>query len=720
MMMKRLLSLLLVLASALTWGETTPAEMRAKFLVAPRAERRKMMEDAAVRRLMATDNPREVAGVENFRDLGGKVGLGGRKVKKGLVYRSAKFENVTPEGRAYVVGKLGVKTDLDLRTAETTAHLNGKSPLGDGVTWVLSEFQAYKKLGTPEGIAAFKVAFKPFLDKANYPIAFHCKSGKDRTGTLAYVLYALLGVDEETILLDWEASVFDVPEVERLTHPGRYDRLADYFRTVPGRTLQDKAESFVKAAGFTDADIAFLRERLLEPLGSVTLPVTRNLSCDVLVVGGGPAGFPAAVCAARHGAKVLLAEKNGYLGGMATAGLVGPFMTATTPKGEVQLIRGFFDEFVRGMAARGGAIHPMEAKIGSFSSYRSRGHYGMTTFDPECFKKLAEEMCRTSGVELLYHAMFIAAAKEGNRVTGAYFATKAGIWKVEAKIVVDATGDGDVSAAAGVPTVFGDGAGDVQASSLFFRIRGVDKAKMDAHDAECLKRGDRKAEFYVNEILAARKAGEFPIWRQKVEVYEGLDGTWIVNMGQSDGVDGRDPRKVTAAEIGGREQAEIIVRFLRKYVKGCENCELVRTAAELGVRESRRIVGEYTLTLADVQKSVRFPDSVFCCANHIDIHRKGRVEYVTRDTDDPYYFPYRSLVPQGVDGLLVAGRCAAAERPVMAAIRVMPPCFAMGQAAGTAAALAVKEGREPRELDGAALSKVLVKDGVYLPEEERK
>lgn len=446
-----------------------------------------------------------------------------------------------------------------------------------------------------------------------------------------------------------------------------------------------------------------------------TFPVTRSFECDVLVVGGGPAGLSAAVCAARHGASTILAERNGYLGGMATSGLVGPFMTATSPDGSTQLIRGFFDELVRRMEQCGGAIHPMKAEIGSFSSYRDGGHRGMTTFDPECLKKTAEEMCSEAGVNLMYHMLFVGTEMNGGSIAAAFFATKDGIWKVTARNYVDCTGDGDVAFSAGVPTIYGDGEGDVQASSLFFRIGGVDKAAMDAYNADCLERNDSRGRFYMDQIVEAREAGEFPIWRNKVEVYEGLDGTWIVNMGQNDGVDGCDPLQVTDAEIIGREQAQYIVNFLRKYVKGCENCFLARSADNLGVRESRRIVGEYTVTVDDVRNSVKYPDPVFCCANHIDIHRKGYVEYVTRKTEDPYYIPYRALLPKGVDNLLVAGRCASTERPVMAAIRVMPPCFAMGQAAGTAAALSIKAGVSPKKLSPAELVSVLVEDGVYLP-----
>ena len=305
---------------------------------------------------------------------------------------------------------------------------------------------------------------------------------------------------------------------------------------------------------------------------------------------------------------------------------------------------------------------------------------------------------------------------KGGKITAAYFATKDGIWKITAKNYIDCTGDGDVAFQAGAPYVYGDGEGDIQASSLFFVVRGVDWKAMDAHNEACKQADDFEGQFYMREIIAAREAGEFPMWRQKIALFQNLDGTATVNMAQSDGVDGLDPKQVTDAEVDGRAQAAIIVKFLRKYVKGCENCELASTAEQLGVRETRRIVGEYTVTTEDAKNSVKYPDPVFCCANHMDIHRKGYVEYVARNTNEPYYFPYRALLPRKVDNLLCAGRCAAAERPVMAAIRVIPPCFAMGQAAGTAAALAVREGVGPKQLDPALLVSTLKEDGVYLPE----
>ena len=263
---------------------------------------------------------------------------------------------------------------------------------------------------------------------------------------------------------------------------------------------------------------------------TVNLPVTRTFDCDVLVIGGGAAGISTAISSARHGAKTILAERNGVLGGTATAGLVAPFMSSTTPDGNTLLIRGVFEEFVNNMIAENGAIHPLDAQIGSWTAYRDRGHHGLTTFDYECFKRTADKMCKDSGVELLYHLLFVKAEVKKGHIKAAYFATKDGIWKITAKTYVDCTGDGDVAFQAGAPYVYGDGEGDIQASSLFFTVRGVDKAAMDAHNEACKKADDFEGQFYMREILAAREAGEFPMWRQKIALFENLDGTYTVNM----------------------------------------------------------------------------------------------------------------------------------------------------------------------------------------------
>lgn len=444
----------------------------------------------------------------------------------------------------------------------------------------------------------------------------------------------------------------------------------------------------------------------------LTLQVKKTFTCDVLVLGGGPAGIAAAIKAAEGGADTILADQNGYLGGTATAGLVGPFMTSYNARGERQLIRGFFERIVRRMEAAGGAVHPSNATLGtSYTGYRVAGHQNLTAFDYEVLKKTSEQMCEEAGVRLMYHLFFVKTDVENGVIKSAYFATKQGIYKISAKIFIDCSGDADMAFDAGVPTVFGDGEGSVQSSSLFFTVRGIDKEAMDRHMAES---PDMETKFYMREIAEERAKGNYPLWRHKILIFEGFHGEWIANMTQLEDVDGTDPEQVTSAEITCRKQIDYILAFLRKYVAGCQNVTLARSASTLGVRESRRIVGEYETTLEDVTNSVKFQDSILCCSNTADIHKKELKDHYGMIHSDHYFIPYRALLPKKIDNLLVAGRCVAGERIVVSAIRVMPPCFGLGEAAGTAAALTLRNNCTPKTLDTGILVKKLVEDGVYL------
>ena len=214
---------------------------------------------------------------------------------------------------------------------------------------------------------------------------------------------------------------------------------------------------------------------------TIDVPVARKV--DVLVIGGGCAGLAAAVSAARHGAKVLIADANNSLGGMATTGLVGPFMTCYDPQASRQVIKGIFVETVRRMIKKGGAIAPEDVRCGtSLTAWRVRGHENCTPFSAESFKVVADEMCAEAGVEVLYHAMFVASRmnEAGDRIEGAVFATKAGMIEIQAEQYIDCTGDGDVAYRSGVPCQYGDEEGNTQPSSLFFIVDNVDKAKLEA------------------------------------------------------------------------------------------------------------------------------------------------------------------------------------------------------------------------------------------------
>ena len=449
-----------------------------------------------------------------------------------------------------------------------------------------------------------------------------------------------------------------------------------------------------------------------------------EFSAGVLVIGGGPAGVCAAIAAARNGAKTLLIEQNGFSGGMATAGLVGPFMTCYDKSGETMIIRGIFEEIVNRLTERGGAVHPSAVRAGTaYTSWIVEGHDHCTPFDAELLKVLLDDMLQEAGVDVLYHTGFLRPILEGNRLAGAEVMRREGPARISAAAVIDCTGDGDVAFRAGVPCRKGNERGDMQPASMFFRINNVDSRALEA-DIE-----KNKGNFYRKDgvnyrsfhwwVSKAREAGDWPLDRVSVGIYRCVrEDEWAVNTSRIMGVDATDSRSLTQGEITGRQQVQIIMRFLRKYVPGCENARLMSTGFTLGIRESRHIEGEYTLTLDDVLEGRVTEDAVAVCSNSVDIH--GRYgprsnEYITVRDGEYYGIPYRCLVPQKIDGLLTAGRCLSAQSEAAGAVRVMPPCMAMGQAAGTAAALAARRGVPPRQIDTEELRERLRRDGVFLP-----
>lgn len=444
---------------------------------------------------------------------------------------------------------------------------------------------------------------------------------------------------------------------------------------------------------------------------SFEIPVVRQK--DVVVIGGGCAGIAAAICAARHGARTLLVESNGILGGMATAGLVGPFMTCYDPDGRNQVIKGFFEEFVREMEKLGGAIHPKNVNAGtSHSGYRVYGHAHCGPFDAEIFKRVAEDLCAKSGVELLYHAMFVSPcmSDDESQINGAIFATKNGLIQINARIFIDCTGDADVAYRSGVPCFYGDESGQTQPGSMFFTIRGVDKKKLETVREES---GDFKTIFFQELIQKEIDEGRYHVPRNKLAIYENPDGTFRVNMSRMYLKDGCDPFEITRASIQGRQQIAQILSLMRRLLPGCENVELVSSASMLGLRETRRIQGDFILTGDDIKSKRQFEDVIFLSGNSIDMHSGSAVNYQPA-SGAPYQVPYRILLPKKVGNLLVAGRCSSMDRIALAAIRVMPPVFAMGQAAGSAAAICIAKNLNPAEVPVAELQNLLTDDGAVL------
>ena len=445
---------------------------------------------------------------------------------------------------------------------------------------------------------------------------------------------------------------------------------------------------------------------------SIMLNISKEYNCDVLVCGGGVSGFAAAVSSARSGAKTMLIESGGFLGGTATKGLVGPFMTCYDAKGENQIIKGIFSELVERLLKEDGCISHTECPgCDSYSGYRMTGHIGVTPFNYEVLKRVTEQMCLEAGVKLLYHTTVIGCKKDQNTIAHVYAADSNDIISVNAKMFIDTTGSAALAAKAGAKTMRGNDDGVVQTASTFFIISGVNKKVLDDYMSV---HTDMRERFYMDLIEEGQKDGTFPCGTHKLRIFEALNNQWVVNMAQVDEqFDELDGEILTRVEIDQREQMIKIIEFLRKNIPGLENIELITSASDIGIRESRRIVGKTIFCLDDIKNARKFDDRIAVCANSIDIHEKHGVNYITH-SDQNYYIPLSCLISENIDNLFAAGKCLSADRYAFAAVRVIPPCIAMGQAAGIAAAIGAKRGLKAIDVPLNEVQELLIKNGAYI------
>lgn len=455
-------------------------------------------------------------------------------------------------------------------------------------------------------------------------------------------------------------------------------------------------------------------------MGSIAYVKALNVyrEVDVLVMGAGPAGICAAVAAARGGARTMVIEQCGSVGGAATTGLVGPFMTSFDAKNEKMVIRGMFKEIVDRMVALGGAIDPKDIP-GEHpkSGFYKIGHAHVGPFDHECFKSVATGMILESGAELLLHTQFVDALTEAGNITGVVIANKSGLSAVRAKIVIDATGDADVAARAGVRYELGNVTdGNLQPATLFFRVYNVDTERMAAHIRE---HADEIVPFYgpYSWLIREKQAEWGDVPRAEVCLFEGVvPGEFRLNVTRILDVDGTNAEDLTRAEIEGLRQAHKVFDFVKKYAVGFENARFMGTADSIGIRETRHIDGVKRLTAEDVIHCRVPEDSIAVMATCMDTHNKsnpGGTFYPL--TNGPFFgVPYGCLVPRGIGNLLVAGRAISADSVAASATRMIPCCMVFGQAAGTAAAIAVRDGAAPADVDVHKLLSSLKEQGAYL------
>jgi hypothetical protein len=447
---------------------------------------------------------------------------------------------------------------------------------------------------------------------------------------------------------------------------------------------------------------------------------------QVLVAGGGPAGIGAAIAAARNGADVMLVERYGFVGGNLTVAMVNPMFTFHDVEGR-QVIRGIPGEVVERLIAK--TASPGHVTDLTFDNA------SMSPFDPVGMKLVLLEMLREAGVRLLLHSVFSDATTDGNgRVTGVIVENKSGRQAIVPDYVIDCTADADIAARVGAPFVKGreeDGA--MQPVTLFFRIAGVDVDGLKAwmkRNRHLLKDSPTDEEIDAQQALAflgmkeivkeAMARGEYPgDAAPRILMYQlPRDGQFAVNCTRLQGIDGTSAEDLTRAELETRRQAWEITEFMKKYIGGFENAYILDTGVQVGVRETRRIIGDYTMTEEDVLRGRAFPDGIACGTFAVDIHPpEGEEQIFTGSGKAVYEIPYRSLLPRGFDNLLVAGRSISATHIAFGSARVMATAMAIGQGAGTAAAVAARTGCKTREVDVAEVRRRLLEQGQYLLDE---
>ena len=413
---------------------------------------------------------------------------------------------------------------------------------------------------------------------------------------------------------------------------------------------------------------------------------------DVVVAGAGSAGMVAAIASARNGASTLLIERGGFLGGVSTAVLDTMYAFYAPGAAQEKVVSGIPDEIVR-------RIDDYDAVLLRPNTF---GSGTGITYNPETLKRVWDDFAREASVHVLLHSFITGAVAQGDRVSGLTFVNKGGAHTVTAKVVIDATGDADVVASAG---------GD-------FELAGRDSAQQTLTTTFRMANVDERALLVKKDQLhalmrEANESGRFVLPREEGSVHRTPDkGVMATIMTRVAGTAPDDVEGISLAEAEGRAQASEYFRFLKAMVPGYEAAVLVATSPWIGVRETRRILGDYQVSGEDVLAARRFADGIARCGAPIEDHHEGRdTRWAYIPDSGTYTVPFRALLPRNLDGIIVAGRCLSATHDAHASARSIGTCMAMGQAAGSAAALAAREHVSPRRVPIASLLELLDAQG---------
>ena len=432
---------------------------------------------------------------------------------------------------------------------------------------------------------------------------------------------------------------------------------------------------------------------------------------DVIVAGGGPAGVSAAMAAARSGAKTLLIEANGSLGGTVTNGSLPafcPFGNTDEP-----LIQGIGLEILEALRA--------ETKLPSYyEDSPEKPLYNWFPVDGEALKRILDDKVLSSECELLLHAHFVGCETEDGVIRSVTVHTPGGLETFAAKTFIDCTGDGVLSAEAGCEIQLGNEEGLVQSGTLCFKIAPFDTERFIRYAEETGEGGN-----LLHACARAMADGAFPEGETKVAgISFPYPGVAVLNFGHIYGIDPLNAASLTRAEVEGRKMLPELLRFLRNYVPGAENVVIVSSGPAVGIRESRRVMGDYVLTKEDFFRRADFDDAIAYYCYPIDIHALRPGEQ-TKEWNELYYnrryqpgeaygIPYRCLTPKGIKNLLTAGKIISCDPIMLGSVRVVPCCFATGQAAGTAAAMAARSDISVRSVDPTVLRDSLKRKGCFL------